>query len=100
MMFGRVLNLSCGRNFVENAKHTGNLEPNSMTGETRWLDRMVDENRRFRARIRADALPVKRTPGSVGVITCMDPRVNLEAIGIPQFGANGESASPVRIVRS
>src|SRR6185436_6732436 len=71
-----------------------------MTGETRWLDHMIDENRRFRARIRPEALPVKRTPGSVGVITCMDPRVNLEAIGIPQFGANGESESSVRIVRS
>ena len=71
-----------------------------MTGETRWLDSIIDENRRFRAKIRTEALPVKRTPGSVGVITCMDPRVNLEAIGIPQFGTNGESESPVRIVRS
>ena len=45
-------------------------------------------------------LPVQRTPGSVGVITCMDPRVNLEAIGIPQFGLNGESDSPIRVVRT
>lgn len=71
-----------------------------MTDESRWLDHMIDENRRFRARIRTETLPVKRTPGSVGVITCMDQRVNLEAIGIPQFGANGESESSVRIIRN
>ena len=43
---------------------------------------------------------MKRLPGSVGVITCMDSRVNLESIGIPQFGTNGESESPVRIIRT
>jgi carbonic anhydrase len=30
----------------------------------------------------------------------MDPRVNLEAIGIPQFGLKGEGHSSIRIVRS
>jgi carbonic anhydrase len=71
-----------------------------MTKETSWLDHIIDENQRFRARIRPAALPVNRSPGSVGVITCIDPRVNLEAIGIPQFGPTSESDSPVRIVRS
>lgn len=71
-----------------------------MTSETRWLDHILEENRRFQARIRPRSLPVQRTPGSVGVITCMDPRVNLEAVGIPQFGSSGEADSTVRIVRS
>ena len=68
--------------------------------ETRWLDQILEENRRFRQRVRLEALPIKRTPGSVAVITCMDPRVNLEAIGISQFGPNGESDSPVRVIRT
>ena len=71
-----------------------------MVDEARWLDLIVNENRGFRERIEPDALPVARTPGSFGVITCMDPRVNLEAIGIPQFEVKGECNSSVRIVRS
>ena len=71
-----------------------------MADETTWLAHIIEENRKFRARIRCDALPVNRTPGSFGVITCMDPRVNLEAIGVPQFGPNGESESPVRVMRT
>jgi carbonic anhydrase len=30
----------------------------------------------------------------------MDPRVNLESIGIPGFSGEGEGASPVRIIRT
>lgn len=71
-----------------------------MVDETRWLDRIVGENRKFRERVESSTLPVQRTPGLFGVITCMDPRVNLEAIGIPQFGVKGEGRSSVRIVRS
>ena len=71
-----------------------------MGQENRWLEQIVDRNREFRQRIRNDALPVARTPGTVGVITCMDPRVNLEAIGIPQFSADGACASPVRVMRT
>jgi carbonic anhydrase len=68
--------------------------------EKRWLDHMLEENARFRNRIRRDKLPVQRTPGSFAVITCMDPRVNLEAIGISSFTAEGEGSSPIRVIRS
>lgn len=72
----------------------------TMKSEPTWLDHIVAENRRFQNRICQEALPVKRTPGSFGVITCMDPRVNLEAIGIPRFGPSGECDSPIRIIRT
>ena len=71
-----------------------------MTSETRWLDHILEANLKFQERIKPESLPVKRTPGSVAVVTCMDPRVNLEAIGIPPFGPNGETDSPVRVIRS
>src|SRR5262245_6309319 len=71
-----------------------------MTNETHWLDHILEENRRFRQRVRLESLPINRSPGSVAVITCMDPRVNLEAIGISPFGPNGDSDSPVRIIRT
>lgn len=66
---------------------------------TTWLDRIIAANEDFRARIQPEKLPVERTPGPA-VITCMDPRVNLESIGIPGFTAGGEGASPVRIIRT
>ncbi len=40
------------------------------------------------------------TPGRFLVVTCMDPRVNLEAIGIAPFSPDGEDASDVRVVRT
>lgn len=71
-----------------------------MADDIRWLDHILAANRHFQTRIKRSTLPIKRTPGSVGVITCMDPRVNLEAIGVPQFAESGELDSPVRIIRS
>ncbi len=65
----------------------------------KWLDQMITENEVFRARIEPANLPVAREPGHA-VITCMDPRVNLEAIGIPGFSRAGEGASAVRIIRT
>jgi hypothetical protein len=70
-----------------------------MVDETRWLDRIIGENREFRESVESAALPVERTACSFGVVTCMDPRVNLEAIGIPQFGLKGEGHSSIRIAR-
>lgn len=67
---------------------------------TRWLDAILVENARFRGRIHLDKLPVQRTAGSIAVITCMDPRVNLEALGIPRFTEQGENSSPVRVIRT
>jgi carbonic anhydrase len=68
--------------------------------KNRWIESILLENERFRKRISPDKLPVQRTPGSLAVITCMDPRVNLEAIGIPGFTQQGEGTSSVRIIRS
>lgn len=65
-----------------------------------WLDAMLQANARFRERIRPERLPVQRAPSTVAVITCMDPRVNLEAIGIPQFAADGGGNSAIRVIRT
>lgn len=68
--------------------------------KNQWLESIVRENERFRKRISPDKLPVQRTPGALAVITCMDPRVNLEAIGIPGFTQNGSGSSSVRVIRT
>lgn len=67
--------------------------------QTNWLDHITAANAAFRAGIQPEKLPVARTPGPA-VITCMDPRVNLAAIGIPGFAETGEGASSVRIIRT
>ena len=65
-----------------------------------WLDEIRGANRSFRRRIMPAALPVARAPCPYGVITCMDPRVNLEALGIPGFTAAGAGRSQVRVIRT
>lgn len=70
-----------------------------MTTMTNWLDQIIAANTAFLARIQPHKLPVALLPGSA-VITCMDPRVNLEAIGIPAFSHDGEGTSPIRIIRT
>lgn len=67
---------------------------------SRWLDTVLLENARFRERARPHKLPVQRMPGSVAIITCMDPRVNLEALGIAPFTPEGEGRSSVRVIRT
>ncbi len=67
--------------------------------KTTWLDEIVSANNSFKARVRPEKLPTARTPGSA-VITCMDPRINLESIGIPGFTGEGEGVSSVRIIRT
>ena len=66
---------------------------------TRWIEQIVSANANFQERIAVDKLPTAREPGQV-VITCMDPRVNLEAIGIPSFAENGAGASSTRVIRT
>lgn len=68
--------------------------------DTRWLDSLQLGNARFRERIDSEHLPVERMPSSVAVITCMDPRVNLEAIGILPFSETGRGCSAVRVMRT
>jgi len=66
----------------------------------KWLDSALAANTDFLNRVESDNLPTQRTPGTVAVLTCMDPRVNLEAIGIPQFDTDGRGDSSVRIIRT
>ena len=63
-----------------------------------WLETINDVNERFRQDINLDVLP-SRAPGNA-VITCMDPRVNLNAIGIPDFEEDGSLDSNTRIIRT
>ncbi len=64
-----------------------------------WLDDMVDANRRFQNRIRPQQL-MAEGPHGRAVITCKDPRINLEAIGIRPFGNDGYQDSHVAIIRT
>lgn len=64
-----------------------------------WLDDIIEANADFRNTIDREMLPVRRTPGNA-VITCMDPRVNLAAIGIRPFSDAGEGYSSTRIIRT
>ncbi len=66
---------------------------------TDWLTEMLEANRRFRNRIDPDRLPLEGPAGRV-VVTCMDPRVNLAAIGIDEFAADGWNDSRVAVVRT
>ncbi|MEM7334400.1 MAG: hypothetical protein AAF490_20120 [Chloroflexota bacterium] len=63
------------------------------------IDEMLAANGRFQAQINVDNLP-KRAPEPLAVITCMDPRLNLEAIGIPPFSPDGTGHSDIRIIRT
>ena len=68
--------------------------------QSTWLDGIVAANAAFIGRVHIDKLPVARTPSPYAVITCMDPRVNLECIGIRPFGDEGEGRSHVRVIRT
>ena len=63
------------------------------------INAILDENARFRRRIDPTQLPPRR-PESLAVITCMDPRINLEAIGIPSFTREGAGSSDIRVMRT
>ncbi len=65
-----------------------------------WLEKICEGNERFRDRIEIDALPRERQPCPYAIITCMDPRINLEAVGIRPFGPDGAANSQVRIIRT
>ncbi len=63
------------------------------------LTAMLQANKAFQAQIDVASLP-KRAPETLAVITCMDPRINLEAIGISSFSTDGSGNSDVRIIRT
>ena len=64
-----------------------------------WLDEIITANERFCDRIDRDQLP-RRGPGDRAVVTCIDPRINLAAIGIDEFEPSGRQQSQVRIIRT
>ena len=68
--------------------------------DQQWLDILLSRNATFRKQIDPKVLPVARTPGRVGLITCFDPRVNLDALGIEPFDQNGGGKSDVRVIRT
>lgn len=73
----------------------------AVTGRSdRWLDQLRRENEVFHRRVDRTKLPVARAPGRFALVTCMDPRVNPAALGVEPFGADGSTASDVRIIRT
>ncbi len=65
-----------------------------------WLDEILKLNLEFKLKISLTKIPTERRPGEFAIITCMDPRVNLEASGVKPFKANGESQSDIRVIRT
>ena len=65
-----------------------------------WLISVLESNEAFRDRVEVERLPVERKPWPYAVITCMDPRVNLEAVGLPPFLSSGEVRSHARVIRT
>ena len=65
---------------------------------TNWTAEILGANRRFTNRIDSERLP-QRGPGARLVVTCIDPRVNLESIGLESFSADGSQLSQVRVIR-
>ncbi len=68
--------------------------------EKRWLDEIVEANETFRGRVDIERLPTAGEPCPYAVVTCMDPRVNLAAVGVPPFKANRESQSQIKVIRT
>ena len=68
--------------------------------EERWLAQLLSRNHAYRDSLDPQELPVARTAGRFGLITCMDPRINPAALGITSFTAGGAGTSSVRIIRT
>jgi carbonic anhydrase len=68
--------------------------------QARWVDEIVEANEEYRSRITRERLPVDRLPGSRAIVTCMDPRVNLAAVGVAPFEPDGSLGSAVRVIRT
>ena len=65
-----------------------------------WLETILSDNQAFRQNVAVDCLPTERQPWPYAVVTCMDPRVNLAAAGIPPFEATGELRTQARVIRT
>ena len=64
-----------------------------------WLSEIADANTTFRDRIDPQSLP-DSGPNQRLVITCMDPRINLEAIGIGAAQPDGTNSSSIGVIRT
>lgn len=64
-----------------------------------WISEAIEANAAFLSRIDPERLS-REPPTRRAVITCMDSRINLEAIGIPSFAADGHSDSRIAIIRT
>ena len=47
----------------------------------RWLDEILEKNEEYASKPDFLRQPTTGLPGQRGIVTCMDPRVNLEAVG-------------------
>ena len=65
-----------------------------------WLKQICAANDHFKKHIDRNVLPTERQPCPYAIVTCMDPRVNLESIGIYSFTPKGELRSQVRVIRT
>jgi len=65
-----------------------------------WLKKICETNDQFKEQVDVDVLPTERRPCPYAIVTCMDPRVNLESVGIQQFTPNGELRSQIRVIRT
>ena len=65
-----------------------------------WLPALLARNAAFRASADPTRLPVARTPGRFGLVTCMDPRLNPAALGLDGFGPDGAGGGDVRVIRT
>lgn len=65
-----------------------------------WLSTLLARNAAFRAKADPARLPVARTPGRFGLVTCMDPRLNPAALGLDGFGPDGGGGGGVRVIRT
>ena len=65
-----------------------------------WLEEIREANGRFKEKVDIDVLPTERQPCPYAILTCMDPRINLEAAGIKPFKCSGELKSQVRVIRT
>lgn len=65
-----------------------------------WLETMAEANEAFMGRVEPARLPVARPAGQFAVVTCIDPRVNVEAIGVAPADRDGGLGSAVRVIRT
>ena len=65
-----------------------------------WLKQIGAANDHFQEQIDRNVLPTERQPCPYAIVTCMDPRVNLQSLGIQSFTPKGELRSQVRVIRT